>query len=513
MENANVSPPPPPEITRPEGLTDKNFPARNYDIQLPAPPRHLESMSVKPADLPEPGDEIHLLNRLTFGIAPGDLEYLRDIGIENWLDEQLDPGSIDDDKTENYIRKNYKTLTREVSDLVRNERYLAYRELKYATNYRALFSKRQLYEVMVEFWSNHFSIHHSQGWEPWLKTADDRDVIRPHALGNFRDLLYASAHSPAMLTYLDNHTNTKWGPNENYARELLELHTMGADNGYTQKDVEEVARCFTGLSIDYRRTNLGEFNFEDYNHDNKKKRVLGVKIPRGLGVEDAERVVDILAGHKSTAWYIAYKLCRRFISDDPPNRAVNKVKRAFINSDGDIKTTLRALFGHKDFWNSKDAKFRRPYEWLMAMMRASRPNFDVNRDEALTWYSYWMGQAPFEWAPPDGYPDEATAWANTNGLLNRWNLGIYHGHGWLWGTRDFYDDLVDANPGLSPAEWVDYFEENLLFRPMNQKHKEIMIEYASRGRKPNKPRSGWAEESMIRRLRAMMFNSPYFQFR
>jgi uncharacterized protein (DUF1800 family) len=463
--------------------------------------------------LPEPSDELHLLSRISFGATPATLKRVQNIGVEAYIEEQLDHESIDDSKVDQYVSRKFPLLKMNIPELIRSENYQSYYQLKMATIYRSLFSKRQLFEVMVEFWSNHFSIFHRDDWEEFLKIPDDRDVIRKFALTNFRDILFASAHSPAMLAYLDNHVNSKDGPNENYARELLELHTMGADNGYTQKDVEEVARCFTGLSLNYRRQNLGEFKFYGWDHDTGKKQVLGSTIPAGRGLEDAKDVIDILAAHDSTAWFISYKLCKRFITDNPATQLVNNVKKSFVENNGDIKQVLRTILNSNAFWNNKDSKFRRPMEWLMAMFRADQPNFNTKRDKSLIWYIYDLGQAPFEWAPPDGYPDEMKSWANTNGLIKRWNLGYYHGHGWVSGVQDPYKKWRNKAGKLTPRQWVDYLEENLLFRSLSDEDKKTLVQYAAHGKNPDTKRYGWDEKLMVKNLRAMLFNSPYFQYR
>jgi hypothetical protein len=467
------------------------------------------------AGLPKASDAFHFLSRISFGPSGVELKKVENKGWEAYLEEQLNWESINDNAVENYVRRRFPTVNKKIPNLIRADNYRGYYELKQATIYRALYSKRQLREVMIQFWSNHFSIHQDDDWQEYLKLADDREVIRPHALGSFRDLLAASTHSPSMLIYLDNHVNFKDDPNENYARELLELHTMGADNGYTQEDVVEVARCFTGASLEWRGTRQGLFRFYPSEHDNGSKQVLGTKIPAGQGAKDIDDVVDILAGHPNTASYISYKLCRHFVADDPPKNVVEAVKNTFLSTDGDIREMLRTLFSHNAFWNNSDEKFRRPMEWMIAMLRAWPPKFENNkkRDEGLLWFLYGMGQVPFGWAPPDGYPDEAASWANTNGFLNRWNLGFHYGHGWMYGIKDQYQNLLNKAGDLSPRQWVDYLEENLLRRPISDEDRKKFVTYAAHGGNPDKKRSGWMEQRIVKGLIAMMINSPYFQYR
>lgn len=265
----------------------------------------------------------HILNRVTFGPRRGDYQRVKSMGVEAYIEEQLDHESIGD-RSCNWKVAKLESLYEPAGELYEfNERRLL-ADLTRNKLLRAVYSRRQLYEVMVDFWTDHFNIVSEKGDCKWLKTADDRDVIRAFALGNFRDLVRASALSPAMLIYLDGHANKVVDPgdkpNENYARELMELHTLGVHGGYTQTDVMEVARCLSGWTYEHKpfsfRPAHVEFN-PDF-HDDGEKIVLGHTIAAGGGKEDLEKVIDIVCGHPSTARYIATKLCRRFIDDPPP---------------------------------------------------------------------------------------------------------------------------------------------------------------------------------------------------
>src|SRR5205809_2243726 len=257
-------------------------------------------------------------------------------------------------------------------------------ELQRAALLRAIYSERQLYEVMVDFWENHFSIFANKDDDRYLLTSFDRDTIRPFALARFRDLLGASAHSPAMLYYLDNWRSSvprpypakgdkpagvDGGLNENYARELMELHTMGVDGGYTQQDVQEVARAFTGWSVEAPQRS-GEFTFRPRMHDDGQKVVLGHKVNEG-GMKDGEMVVDILAKHSSTARFISTKLVRRFVSDDPPQSLVNRVADVYKQTGGDVREMLRAIFISREFSSSQaiGAKTKTPFEFAVSAIR------------------------------------------------------------------------------------------------------------------------------------------------
>jgi uncharacterized protein (DUF1800 family) len=309
-------------------------------------------------------------------------------------------------------------------------------ELQRAALLRAVYSERQLYELMVGFWENHFSIFANKDDDRYLLTSYDRDTIRPFALARFRDLLGATAHSPAMLFYLDNWrssvarpypaTKTKpagtdGGLNENYARELMELHTLGVDGGYTQKDVQEVARCFSGWTIQ-KPNEEGLFLYRPGLHDNGEKIVLGHKIPAGGGLADGERVLDILATQPATAHFIATKLARRFVSDDPPPSVIDRAAAVFLKTDGSIRETLRAIVTAPEFFAvpTYRAKMRSPFEYVAAAMRAL--NADTDGDRPVLDAIGRMGQPVFGRITPDGYADRADQWLSSGAMVARFNF-------------------------------------------------------------------------------------------
>lgn len=398
-------------------------------------------------------DASHVLSRLTFGARPGDHARVSQFGAKAFIDAQLAPEKINDRLCARVIRHEFESLAdpestlfprgknendplqmlfptlkdrgARVGDLYEWKDKVLLNDLTRATILRAVLSERQLYEVMVQFWSDHFNIDPSKGECKWLKAADDRDVIRAHALGNFREMVRASAVSPAMLWYLDGRVNRRGKPdekpNENYARELMELHTLGVHGGYTQQDVMEVARCLTGWTCrDQKKMFKGRVEFKKAQHDDGPKRVLGVDIPAGLGAGDLDRVLEIVTSHPSTANYISWKLCRRFIADEPPQTAVEATARAFTESKGDIKSTLRALFATEEFWarETRTAKFKRPFHFVVSALRATNAETDASKQ--LVEYLQRLGHAPFRYPTPDGYPEEATHWKST--LLWRWNF-------------------------------------------------------------------------------------------
>ena len=423
----------------------------------------------------------HLLHRLTFGARPGDYAHAAALGAEGFIEEQLAPETVDDWLCERRIRHDCDSLSdpesklfprhdhgndpllalfpalkdggARVGDLYEYKDKVLLQELTRATLLRATLSRRQLYEVMVQFWSDHFNIDPSKGECKWLKTADDRDVIRAHAFGNFRDLLRASAVSPAMLWYLDGRVNRHGGergaseqPNENYARELMELHTLGVHGGYSQQDVMEVARCLSGWTVrDKKRFFKGRVEFHAREHDDGAKQVLGEEIPAGLGARDLDRVLEIVAAHPSTARHLAWKLCRRFISDDPPPSAIDATATAFTASRGDICATLRALFATAEFRapESRGIKFKRPFHFVVSALRASNARTDGS--PPLVEYLQRLGHAPFRYPTPDGYPEEARHWQST--LLWRWNFASALAENRIKGTQVAAPELISALGG------------------------------------------------------------------
>jgi uncharacterized protein (DUF1800 family) len=310
------------------------------------------------------------------------------------------------------------------------------RQFNQAILLRAAYSENQLFERMVDFWSNHFNIYARKGLASYRKARDERDVVRAHALGKFPDMLRASARSPAMLAYLDNQFSGKEAPNENYGRELLELHTLGVNSGYTQKDVREVARCFTGWSIERRFLRAkGTFLFDEERHDDGEKVVLGHRIPAGGGIRDGERVLDILASDPRTASFIAGKMCRYFVGhEDAPMRP--KLSRTYTKTGGEIKTMVRELLLSEDCLEGAGVA-KRPIDYVVSALRAVNAESDCG--EGLQEHLRGMGQSVYEWPMPDGYPDGAEPW--TGSLLGRWNFALALTSGEVAGTDVALDEL------------------------------------------------------------------------
>jgi hypothetical protein len=364
----------------------------------------------------------HLLSRAAHGPWPGDLERVRSIGSEAWIEEQLAPDLIDDTRCDLRARR-FETLWHEPGTCYEYKKPVLREELTRHTLLRAIYSRRQLFEVMVGFWSDHLNINLEKGDCIYLKPSDDRLVVRAHALGRFRDLIRASATSPAMLVYLDGKENKKSGPddvpNENYARELLELHTLGVDGGYTQSDVYEVARCLTGWRL-RTRWRKGTVYFDPLLHDDGEKVVLGQRIRAGGRESDLDRVIEIVCSHPSTAQHIATKLVRRFVAEEPPPTLVQRVAATFTDTQGDIKSLLRTILTSNEFKESRGAKVKRPFQFIVSALRAL--GADTHAHQPLIDYLLRMGHGPFQYPTPDGYPDKAAPWMGT--LLWRWNFAF-----------------------------------------------------------------------------------------
>jgi len=543
---------------------------------------------------------VHVLNRIGFGVRPGDVERVKAMGLENYINQQLAPEKILDTVAENKV-KDLTSLTMTTAELYEkypqpgqllrqlqargmlpndlaearenrvrggatsteapkssegsemkagagemasqqanrnpapqlpanpldNDKYRQIirdyyqkngleqpqklsAELQASRILRAVYSERQLHEVMVDFWTNHFNIFMGKGADRWLLPAYDRDTIRPNAMTKFVALLEATAKSPAMLFYLDNFQSVnpdmrqprglqaaaqrqRRGINENYARELMELHTLGVDGGYTQKDVQEVARCFTGWTIfaprgggaavnammgEAGRANAGTFFFNRRTHDDGEKIVLGQKIPAGGGIKDGLMVLDILAHHPSTAKFIATKLVRHFVADNPPASLVKRVAATYEKTDGDIREMLRTIFFSNEF-NSADAyrgKIKRPFELVISAVRTL--GGDTNGGPGIHQWMQRMGEPLYGHQTPNGYSDAADAWVNTGGLLERMNFGLALASNRIPGTRVNLNKLArtsEQGNAIDKTKVMDQFLNSILAGDISKATRETLL--------------------------------------
>jgi uncharacterized protein (DUF1800 family) len=496
---------------RPAILAKRTWPVLFLLLLEAAPPLAAGKPASAVPSNPEDRAIVHVLDRMGFGPRPGDVDRVRAMGLQAYIEQQLRPERLSDEAmagrlaslptvtlSSREIVRDYllpvqllrrqqqqqqqrqqqapqtgasqesgPARTPELVEAARNARAVL-DDISSQKLLRAIYSERQLDELMVDFWFNHFNVFAAKGATRGYVTEYERDVIRPHVLGRFRDLLEATAKSPAMLFYLDNWQSaaaagvpttasrertaaasrripvrrgqtllpprqpsrpaapTRQAPrgiNENYARELMELQTLGVDGGYTQKDVQEVARAFTGWTIERPRLG-GGFRFEPRLHDDGEKIVLGHRIKAGGGESDGERVLDILARHPSTSRFIATKLVRRFVSDDPPPSLVERAARRFRDTDGDIREVVRTIVTSPEMFApaAYRAKVKTPFEFVVSAMRAT--GAESSSAVALAAAARDLGMPLYMCQPPTGYADRAGAWVNTGALLNRMNFAV-----------------------------------------------------------------------------------------
>ena len=443
------------------------------------------------------------LNRLTFGPRVDERARFAEIGLQAYIEEQLAFESVNDFDCELLLRP-FKTLKMEANELeaISNQLFENYDrgkvpdQLRQATALRQLYSKRQLYELMVEFWNDHFNIFIEKGNCFYLKTVDDRAVIRKNALGSFRDLVWASAHSPAMLVYLDNQANHKGAPNENYARELMELHTLGVNGGYTQQDVMELARCLTGWTVKEHFW-LGDFAFGEDLHDTGTKNVLGMTI-HNTGIKEAEGVIEALAVHPNTARFIATKLTRRFLGDEPPPEIVDKAAQTFIHTKGDIKSVLRVIL--LDGLSLARPKYKRPVNFVLSALRMLNVETDGT---AIQDHLLRMGQSYFNCPTPDGYPDRSEPWQGN--LMPRWQFAFELIRNEIKGTQIGLKALMDVSGASSLQDEVDAVSSLLLGAPLARVTRDELIDSVLS--------SGATEEETLQIVTASLIASPAFQWR
>lgn len=436
---------------------------------------------------------------------------------------------------------------RETVMALNNPERVVIQELMQAKLLRAIYSERQLEEVLTDFWFNHFNVFINKGADRYLATAYERDVIRPHVLGKFEDLLVATAKSPAMLFYLDNWLSVgpdsdiakgiskhprhygrhrdpfpeaprarnrkvkeRSGLNENYARELMELHTLGVDGGYTQQDVTEVARVLTGWTIERPREG-GEFKFESRMHEPGTKTILGHKI-KEHGEQEGREVLHILAHHPSTAKFISKKLATRFVSDTPSPELVNRMAETFLKKDGDIREVLRTMFHSPEFWapESYRAKVKTPLEFVVSAVRAT--GADIQDAAPLIRTLNSMGMLPYGMQPPTGYSMNSETWVNSSALISRMNFALALSTGKMKGIR-VQPDSLESDASYDPKAILAHLEKILLAGDLSmQTHETILKQIGSSdtsrlkfGVAPHAPSAGL--------ITGLILGSPEFQRR
>ena len=473
------------------------------------------------AQLLSPRDSaLHALNRLAYGPRPGDVDSLARTGVMRWIERQLDFERVPDDALAGREGA-FKLLTYDREDLAQRygeavrERQRLQREmaesgdttrprgagpmrefrelggeLQQLAVVRAALSERQLREVMVDFWSNHFNVFVGKGADRFLTPSYIEETIRPRALGRFEDLLIATAQSPAMLFYLDNAQSIAPGSfppsrngrggkgvrargiNENYARELLELHTLGVDGGYTQQDVIAVARIFTGWGIDRPQQGAG-FAFHAWAHDRGEKQVLGVRF-QGRGMDEGIRLLKLLASQHATMHHVSRKLCARFVSDEPPDGCVDAAVEAWHRTHGDIRAVLRAIFTSPDFWapQARRAKVKTPLEFVVSAMRATgaEPDSTLRLAQVVA----RLGEPLYLQPAPTGYPEAQALWVNSGALLARMNAAVALAAGRLPGVTVDLDSVVPLT--TYPEQLADLVNARLLNGTMSAHTRSVILQ-------------------------------------
>ncbi len=397
--------------------------------------------------LPAPEDatpEQRVLERAGFGGRPGDLARAKELGREA-LSQKLLAADEPETARLQLLLSRVDALHADSLELMDVTKARILEGLQAAAVLRATYGANPLKERMSEFWADHLNIYAPKHDETFYIGTDLETVVRAHALGSFPEMIKASMNSSAMIGYLDNDRNEKAHPNENYARELLELHTMGVDGGYSQRDVMEVARCLSGWTIQSRflSLNKGKVHFVSERHDDGQKTVLGRTIPAGGGEKDAEIVWEIVSLHPSTARHIARKLVKRFVGDAPGVQA--QVEKAFLDSKGDIKAALLPILQSKEIVEGPPL-LRRPFDLVVAALRGT--DADTDAGPALQAHLRTMGQPSHEWPMPDGYPIRAESWASA--MLPRWNFAHALATDTIAGTSIRHKYPLDVRPHAPP---------------------------------------------------------------
>jgi uncharacterized protein (DUF1800 family) len=435
-----------------------------------------------------------LVRRATLGLDDATISAAKAQGYQGWLQSQLDYQRIDSSDVDARVAALWPQLSGTPESLTNIDQFQTQTQLSAAWLYRAALSPRQLYERMVEFWTDHLNIE--VGKVGYLKIIDERDVIRKHALGKFGDLIKASSKSPAMLAYLDQNLSRVGAPNQNYARELLELHTLGVDNGYTQNDVDELSRVLTGWTLQGR----GNFSFNAGLHDWTSKSVMGITIPAGspsqgqAGIQEGEQIIDMLVKHPNTARYISTKLLKWFITPEPSAAQIAAVVSVFRASGGDLKLVVRAVL-NQGWVVAAPRKFKRPFHYFVSALRGAKAS--ITTTASLGFVMNQLGQPLYFWETPDGYPDLFEYWSGN--LMPRWQIASF-----VAGSRGA-QVAIDSAPYLtgSRAAAIDMIGTNFFGGEMDAETRTSLLDYLNAGN---------FSDARIREVISLAIGSESFQW-
>ncbi len=528
-----------PEPGAPHPMRSPSPSAKSRLHSPPAPP-------VSEPGLPPLG--VIALTRAGFGLRPGALAAFEALGatdearLEAYVEQQLHPETLDDSDVESrLVAAGLNTLSKTREQLWQDHhldagndydlRYQPIYQTQRAAFIRAVYSRRQLNEVLADFWHNHFNIYAPNYWIGPLWVHYDRDIIRPHLLGNFRTLLEAVAKSFPMLHYLDLFVNTVVGPNENFARELFELHTLGAENylgvrdpeevpldgegrpiAYVDSDVYEATRALTGWTVDF---DLAEFKYSAPDHDRFRKYVLGKALKQDqASLKDGHDVLDLVAAHPGTARHIARKLARRLIADNPPARVVEEAAAVFLENASEPDQLLRvtrAILLSPEFRTTWGQKVKRPFQFAVGILRGLDAELSFapgdEPSDYFTWLANQSGHPPFHWLTPDGFPDTAEKWLGTNAMVGGWRTvnWLVNLRNWWAGRYILFDPIPVMPPEVrSPVEIVDFWIRRLLGRPLPEAARLEAIDFMARGRDPEMKLPGFTDDIVRERIHGLL---------
>jgi uncharacterized protein (DUF1800 family) len=483
-----------PRAAHAQGRSRKRRPADAIDQPI-APPQPIVAPGENAAAFAEwdTGGLSRLVRRVTMGMTGADLAQANQMGWNGYLNYQLNYNRIDDSAVENWIAAHYPYLVKPTAELVLINYDDVFDQLRGASMYRAVFSKRQLFQRMVEFWTDHFNQDRNKVES--LLVNDQRDVIRKYAMTTFPQLLKASAHSGSMMVYLDQNVSDSRAPNQNYAREIMELHTLGVDGGYTQKDVAELSRVLTGWTVDHD----GDFTYNPSLHDTKDKVVLGMTIKGQsgpAGQQEGEAVLDMLVNHPSTARFIATKMLKWMVNPAPSAQQVSAIAAVYRATGGDIKAMLRAMLNEQ--WISQTPmKLKRPFHLAVSALRSLNPAVTSTKpvDEGLM---QLLGHEAYVWDTPDGYPDRIEYWAG--GILPRWQCATTMSQ--FQSNSTIAVDTTAYRAG-SPAAAVDLIDQNFFAGEMPVSFRTELLTYAG---------TTTITDAKVRELLSLAISSDPFQW-